>query len=163
MNDPNNPMQPLNDVNDALNALASDHGSIPDTDMNDLTHLVAEALGIRPMQEQTAVALHGRPVTARAATHPCQLHRYHAPRVVRTQAHHRKPVYLQNRVYGNIQNGEILWVCGTCHDSIHAWLSFLLGEAYRPEPEPGVKAKREAERAYDWYVQETANQHSPGE
>lgn len=98
------------------------------------------------------------PVTAQAAERPCELHRYHAPRVVRTQGHHRQPVYLQNRIYGKIQSNELIWVCGTDHDSIHAWLGFLLGESRRPDPEPGRLVKAEAQRTYDWYVQAKAAQ-----
>ena len=40
---------------------------------------------------------------ARAADRPCELYRYHAPVPSRTQGHHRRPVYLQNRVYGRIR------------------------------------------------------------
>ncbi|MCA1570801.1 MAG: hypothetical protein LC798_10890 [Chloroflexi bacterium] len=92
--------------------------------------------------------------TATAAERPCQLHTHHAPRVVRTQGHHRHPVYLQNEVYGQIRDSELLWVCGTCHDSIHAWLSHLLGEARRPNPEPGRLVKAEAQRTHDWFQAE---------
>ena len=92
------------------------------------------------------------PRTARAADKPCQLHRYHSPKVVRTQGHHRKPVYLQNRVYGRIRDPELLWSCGTDHDSIHAWLDWLLGEAEKPDPEPGRNVKAEARAAFDWYT-----------
>lgn len=93
----------------------------------------------------------GAPLSAPAAEKPCQLHRYHRPRVVRTQGHHRHPVYLQNRVYGRIRDPELLWVCGTCHDSIHEWLSWLLGEARKPNPEPGTRAKDEATASALWY------------
>lgn len=92
------------------------------------------------------------PTTATAASRPCQLHRYHAPAPARTQGHHRHPVYLQNRVYGRIQDPDLLWVCGTCHDNIHEWLSWLLDEAREPDPHPGTLARAEAEAAYDWYV-----------
>lgn len=89
---------------------------------------------------------------ATATKRPCQLHKHHWPRPSRTEGHHRHPVYLQNRVYGQIKDPELLWVCGTCHDNIHEWLSFLLGEARRPDPEPGRLAKAEAQRSYDWYM-----------
>jgi len=91
------------------------------------------------------------PLTATAAHRPCGLHAYHAPRPSRTQGHHRHPVYLQERVYGRTRDPELLWLCGTCHDSVHEWLSFLLDEARRPDPEPGRLAKAEAERSYAWY------------
>lgn len=89
---------------------------------------------------------------AKATDRPCQLHKYHSPRPSRTNGHHRRPVYLQNRVYGNIQDGELMWLCGTCHDSVHEWLSWLLKEAREPSPHPGRLAKAEAQRTYDWYI-----------
>jgi len=94
-------------------------------------------------------------MTATAASKPCQLYAHSdSPRPTRTQYHHRHPVYLQNRVYGQIQDasGEhMIWLCGLCHDSVHDWISWLLGEARKPEPEPGRIAKAEAQRAVDWY------------
>lgn len=92
------------------------------------------------------------PVTAQAANRPCELYSYHAPRPTRTQGHHRHPVYLQNQVYGQLRDTELLWVCGTCHDSIHDWLYWLTGARAKPNPEPGRHAKDEAQRSYDWYV-----------
>ncbi len=89
--------------------------------------------------------------TATATSRPCQLHRYHAPAVVQTEGHHRHPVYLQNRVYGRIQDPELLWVCGNDHAAIHEWVSWLLGEAREPAPHPGRLAKAEAERTVAWY------------
>lgn len=97
------------------------------------------------------------PITATAASRPCQLHNYHAPKPSRTQAHHRKPVYLQNQVYGNIQDGELLFVCGTCHDNIHEWLAYMLGEAREPNPHPGRLAKDEAEYSYEWFMKAMDN------
>lgn len=91
--------------------------------------------------------------TATFREHPCQLYAYHAPQPVRTQGHHRHPVYLQNRVYGKIQDPELLWVCGSCHDSIHEWLGFLLGESRHPDPEPGRLVKAEAQRTFEWYAE----------
>ena len=95
---------------------------------------------------------HQEPIrTARADDRPCELVGYHAPRPSRTQGHHRNPVFLQNEVWGGIRNNDLLWLCGTCHDNVHEWLSFLLGRARKPVPEPGYKAKREAERTLAWY------------
>lgn len=91
------------------------------------------------------------PRTARATDQPCQLYAHHSPKVVRSQGHHRRPVYLQNKVYGRIQDPELLWLCGSCHDAVHEWLSWLLGEARRPSPEPGRLAKAEAHAAYNWF------------
>jgi hypothetical protein len=94
--------------------------------------------------------------TATAAEKPCELYAYHAPTPSRTQGHHIRPVYLQNRVYGKIIDGTLLWVCGNCHDNIHEWLGYLLGESRRPNPEPGRLAKAQARWTYDWYVAEEA-------
>lgn len=99
-----------------------------------------------------------RPSEATAAEHPCQLVGYHAPTVVRTQGHHRRPQYLQRRVWGEVRDQSILWVCGSCHDSIHEWIGWLLGESRRPNPEPGRLAKAEAQRTVDWYRAELAAQ-----
>jgi hypothetical protein len=69
------------------------------------------------------------------------------------QFHHQKPVFLQNKLYGKIVYPPSLWVCANCHDSIHAWLYWLLGEHRRPAG-IGRAAKAEAQRTYDWYTAE---------
>jgi hypothetical protein len=93
--------------------------------------------------------------TATAAAHPCQLYAHaSAPRPSRTQYHHRFPQYLQERVWGavRLQSGDdMLWLCGLCHDSVHDWLSWLLGEARCPAPAPSARAQTEAARAANWY------------
>lgn len=90
---------------------------------------------------------------AKAADRPCELYAHtSSPIPTRTQGHHRDPVYLQNRAYGRIVNGTLMWLCGLCHDSVHDWISWTLGEARKPEPEPGWKAKREAQAAVDRYL-----------
>jgi hypothetical protein len=96
------------------------------------------------------------PRTATARAHPCQLYAHAAtPRPSRTQFHHRFPQYLQERVYGRTVLADpatdMLWLCGLCHDSVHDWLSYLLGEARVPDPPPSLRARTEAERAADWY------------
>lgn len=90
--------------------------------------------------------------TATAADRPCQLYVFHSPKPSRTQGHHRHPVYLQNRLFGRIVDNDLLWCCGLCHDNIHEWLGWLLGESRKPNPEPGWKAKAEARRTYEWYL-----------
>lgn len=90
--------------------------------------------------------------TAPAAEKPCALYAYHQPKPVRTQGHHRHPVALQNRVYGRIQDPELLWVDGSCHDALHSWINYLLGEWSEPDPHPGRNVKVEAQRTVDWYV-----------
>lgn len=93
------------------------------------------------------------PVTAFAQTHPCELVGYHAPTPVITEYHHSKPVFLQNRLYGEIRHGADLWVCSNCHEAIHAWLYWLLGERKQP-PNIGRAARAEAERTFAWYEAE---------
>lgn len=93
--------------------------------------------------------------TATAASHPCQLYGHTAiPRPSRTQYHHRFPQYLQERVWGQVRlatGTDMLWLCGLCHDSVHDWLGWLLGEARRPVPDPAPRARAEAVRAAAWY------------
>lgn len=95
--------------------------------------------------------------TATATEKPCQLYAYHHPRPSRTQGHHRHPVYLQNRVYGRIRDSELMWLCGTCHDSCHEQISYLLGEGRKPDPPVGRFARYEAQRTVDWYREAVAS------
>ena len=92
--------------------------------------------------------------TAQATAHPCELHDYHAPAPVVTEGHHWKPVYLQNRLYGRIVDSTLTWLCSNCHEAVHAWLYYLMGERRRPNPDPGRKAKAEAQRTYEWFLAE---------
>jgi len=91
--------------------------------------------------------------TAQYAERPCQLVSYHAPTPVMTEYHHTKPVFLQNRLYGKIVYPADLWVCSNCHDAIHSWLYWLLGE-WRQPLHIGRAAKAEAERTYQWFRSE---------
>ncbi len=91
------------------------------------------------------------PRTARAADQPCELYRYHAPRVVQTAGHHVAPVYLQNRVYGRIQDPTLKWLCPNCHTAVHEVIGWLLGETREPSPMPGRNVIEEAERTVAWY------------
>lgn len=93
---------------------------------------------------------------AQAALKPCVLYAYHAPAPVETEGHHWRPVYLQNRLYGKIVDNTLIWLCGNCHSAVHAWLYYLMGERRRPDPEPGRKAKAEAERTLTWYQEALA-------
>lgn len=86
--------------------------------------------------------------------HPCSLVDYHAPTPVMTEYHHSKPVYLQNRLYGAIRYPADTWVCSNCHDAIHAWLYWLMGERKQP-PHIGRAAKAEAQRTYEWFMSES--------
>jgi hypothetical protein len=95
------------------------------------------------------------PRKASARDHPCALVSYHAPEPVITEYHHTKPVYLQNRLYGRIVHGADLWLCSNCHEAVHAWLYWLLGERRQPA-HIGRAAKAEAERTHAWYESERA-------
>lgn len=92
------------------------------------------------------------PKTAPAAQKPCSMYRDHGSSYpVRTQGHHRYPQYLQKRLWGAVHNQELIWLCGTCHDSLHAWLDWLLGEAYKPDPVPPPRLRNEAEFVFHWF------------
>jgi hypothetical protein len=85
----------------------------------------------------------------------CRLAAYHQPEPVMVEYHHQKPVFLQDALYGKIVYGPSLWVCGNCHDAIHAWLYWLLGE-HREPPKVGRLAKAEAQRTFEWFLAEKA-------
>ena len=89
--------------------------------------------------------------SATATSRPCELYAYHAPIVTRTQGHHIFPVYLQNKAYGRIVHGDLIWLCGNCHDATHEWLSWLLKEAREPSPTPPPRARALAQSAFEWY------------
>lgn len=93
------------------------------------------------------------PMKAFSGEQPCQLVSYHAPQPVMTEFHHQKPVYLQHRLYGEVRFPPSLWLCGNCHDAVHAWLYWLLGE-HREPPRVGRAAKLEAQSTFDWYTSE---------
>lgn len=107
--------------------------------------------------------------TATANAHPCELYAHTSPpRPSRTQFHHRYPVYLQERLWGQTRvfqspsapsHPDMLWLCGLCHDSVHDQLSWLLGEARKPDPAPSYRAIQEATRAANWYWQ-ASNGHT---
>lgn len=99
------------------------------------------------------LAVEDAPLLAFFDAHPCELLDYHAPKPVMTEFHHTRPVFLQNRLWGQIRLGPDLWVCGNCHDAVHAWLYYLLGERRQPTY-IGRAAKAEAERTFDWYTSE---------
>lgn len=87
-----------------------------------------------------------------AMVHPCELYLDHgSAQPSLTQGHHRHPQYLQERLWGEVRDQTLLWVCGTCHDNIHEWLYWLLGEHRRPQPDPPPRAKHEAQMAFEWY------------
>lgn len=90
---------------------------------------------------------------APSALHPCEMYVDHgSARPSITQGHHAKPVYLQNRLYGRIIDGTLIWLCGTCHDNVHSWIYFLLGERREPNPHPPARAKQWAQKCVDWYL-----------
>lgn len=97
------------------------------------------------------------PRTALWLDQPCELVSYHAPVPSMTSHHHQKPEFLQKRLYGKTLYGPSMWVCSNCHDSIHAWIYWLLGERL-VMPSVGRAAKAEAERTFQWYTSEAARQ-----
>lgn len=84
---------------------------------------------------------------------PCELVSYHAPTPTLTEGHHIHPVFLQNRLYGNIQDNTLKYLCSNCHDSVHEWLYWILGNR-RLEPKVGRVAKAEAVQTFNWYYRE---------
>lgn len=93
------------------------------------------------------------PIVAPAAFQPCALYKDHGSAVPSvTQGHHIRPVYLQNRKYGKIQDGTLVYLCGTCHDNVHAWLYWIMGERSKPNPEPPPRAKAMAAEAHAWFT-----------
>lgn len=98
-----------------------------------------------------------RPVTASAADKPCELYLDHgSARPVITQGHHIYPVYLQNRKYGKIVHGDLMYLCGNCHDSVHAQLYYLMGERKMPTVTVPKRAQAQAQRAYNWFLDPAA-------
>ncbi len=94
-----------------------------------------------------------KPKTAFFYEHICSLVSYHAPRPVISEHHHRKPAFLQKRVYGKVLYDADMWLCSNCHEAVHAWLYYILGERDYPLG-IGRLAKAEAERTFDWYSRE---------
>ncbi len=86
---------------------------------------------------------------------PCVLLAYHAPRPVMTEFHHSKPSFLQMRLYGKLFYGPDTYYCSNCHDSVHAWLYWLLGERSKP-PYMGRAAMASAKSIFEWYTSERA-------
>lgn len=95
-----------------------------------------------------------QPKTANAADKPCQMYLDHgSARPIRTQGHHKFPQALQIRLWGEVRLHDIIWLCGTCHDNIHSYLDFLLGEQYEP-PVPPFRALQQAKGVHRWYTEE---------
>lgn len=92
-----------------------------------------------------------RVVTATAASRPCELYEYHAPKVVQTEGHHSKPVYLQRRLWGEVRDDTVTYLCGNCHSAVHEVVGWMLGESRKPDPMPGWKTVSEAARTVEWY------------
>lgn len=90
--------------------------------------------------------------TAPADQKPCEIRSNHGFPILVTQGHHRRPVFLQNRIYGKIVDTELMWLCGSDHDNVHAWLYHLLAERSKPTVDPGRFIRAEAQATYAWYV-----------
>lgn len=103
------------------------------------------------------LALTGDPIGAMASDRPCELYSHSGgSRPSLTQGHHIYPVYLQNRKHGRIVRGELMFLCGTCHDNVHTWLYWIMGERKLYLPEPPPRAKALAKRAHDWFLEPAA-------
>ncbi len=105
------------------------------------------------MTEDAFVKVVEQQRTAFFEERPCVLLTYHAPRPVMTEYHHSKPSFLQARLYGRILYGPDTDYCSNCHDSVHAWLYWLLGERRKP-PYMGRAAMTAAELIFEWYNSE---------
>lgn len=94
----------------------------------------------------------GDPYTAQAALKPCELYKDHGSATpVITQGHHIYPIYLQNRKFGRIVHPDLMWLCGTCHDNIHAWLYWIMGERKQPLTTVPPRARAQAEFVLNWF------------
>lgn len=99
-----------------------------------------------------SLASSGEPLEASSAVRPCELYRDHgssAPSF--TEGHHLHPIFLQNRVYGRIQDPQLMWLCSSCHDNVHGHLYGLLGDRKMPVVPVPRRARQVAEAAHAWY------------
>lgn len=80
----------------------------------------------------------------------CEVVGYHAPTPSMVEYHHGHPVYLQNRLYGRIVDGADTWACSNCHDTMHAWIYFLMGQRHT-RPTHGGNAKARAVVTVEWF------------
>lgn len=95
-----------------------------------------------------------QPTTLSAGVQPCALYMDHgSSRPVIVQGHHRHPVYLQRRLWGEVRDEELIWLCGTCHDSVHAWLYWVMEERAKPSEVP-LRARAEAQQTWAWFLRE---------
>lgn len=85
-----------------------------------------------------------------ATDKPCALVGYHAPLPVMTEHHHSKPSYLQTRLYGKVVYAADIYYCSNCHDAVHAWTYWLMGERQMPM-NMGRNAKAAGQAIYDWF------------
>lgn len=97
-----------------------------------------------------------------AAERPCEMRKSHNPTPIRTQSHHRFPVYLQKRLWGSVRHDDRIALCGTDHDSLHTWIAVLLGEQARPTLSPGWLVEREAQFVIEWFRREQTEQGTFG-
>lgn len=82
----------------------------------------------------------------------CVLHRIHFPKPSRTHQHHRFPKYLQLRIWPTVRHPQVVDVCPTGHDDVHAALDAIF--AGRPIPKGVGRKERElAHEAVMLYTQ----------
>lgn len=90
--------------------------------------------------------------TVSAAIRPCEMYADHgSAEPAYTQGHHLRPLFLQKRLWGEVRDETLWWLCGTCHDNLHGWLYALLGEWSTPPLPPPPRARRAAQQVLDWY------------
>jgi hypothetical protein len=61
-----------------------------------------------------------------ARDQPCSIHRIHLPTPVASELHHRFPLYLQRRAWGEIRDRDRVPLCGTGHSDVHFAIDALL-------------------------------------
>lgn len=89
----------------------------------------------------------------------CELYLDHgSARPVFVQGHHLKPEYLQKRLWGEVRHNELIWLCGSCHDTVHGWIYMTMGDWKQTVSRSQVppRALVVAENAVKWYQSEAA-------
>lgn len=59
------------------------------------------------------------PLTVNQDVAPCELHTSHSPITIVNERHHIFPLYLQTRVWGEVQDQRKMVICSTAHNTVH--------------------------------------------
>lgn len=90
--------------------------------------------------------------TAPASEHPCEMYLDHgSAKPAFTQGHHSHPQYLQKRLWGEVRIPDVIWLCGTCHDNLHGWLYWIMGERRLEPTGVPLRARSWATGVKSWY------------